>query len=233
MKRKLVLPGDELGDGRPGNGAYKEDGKIYAKAVGVKEEKDDLIFVIPLSGVYDPKGGDGVIGRVSGITFSKWIIDINAPYEAVLPLSEATEEFVDLTKTDLTQYFSFGDLVFGKITNVTKSKSVQLSMKDRRCRKLRGGRIINVTPAKVPRIIGRKGSMVEMIKDKTKTQIVVGQNGVVWVKGRNRALAVEAIMEIEKRSQENGLTDSIANMLDEALKNSDTEKEGDNDETDN
>lgn len=230
MSRKLVLPGDELGEGRSGHGAYKDDGKVCSKVVGVVDKKDDLIFVMPLSGIYDPKSGDGVIGRVSDVTFSKWIIDINAPYDAVLPLSEATEEFVDLSKTDLTSYYSFGDLVFGKISNVTNSKSVQLTMKDRQCRKLRGGRIINVTPSKVPRIIGRKGSMVEMIKDKTGTQIVVGQNGVVWVKGRNRALAVEAILEVERRSQEEGLTDSISDMLDEAT--ADTKK-GDEDENDN
>ena len=86
-------------------------------------------------------------------------------------------------------------------------------MKQRGARKLIGGRIIKVTPSKVPRIIGKGGSMVEMIKKKTDTQIVVGQNGVIWIKGRRREKAIEAIIEIEKYSHVEGLTNYIAEFL--------------------
>ncbi|MCX6815586.1 MAG: exosome complex protein Rrp4, partial [Candidatus Aenigmarchaeota archaeon] len=158
--RRLVIPGDVLGEGRAGHGTYEEDGKIHSCFIGLAEEKGGLHFVIPLSGIYSPKRGDGVIGKVEDVIFSKWIVDINSPYEAVLPLSEATDEFIDLTKTDLTKYFTYGDLVFAEITTVTKTKNVQLSMRDHKCRKLKGGRLITVTPAKVPRIIGKGGSMV-------------------------------------------------------------------------
>ncbi len=212
-ERKLVIPGDFLGDGHAGHGAYEENAKVFSRVVGLAEEKGGIFFVIPLSGIYNPKRGDGVIAKITDIIVSKWIVDINSPYEAVLPLSEATEEFVDFTKSDLTKYFNYGDLIFSEITSVTKTKNIQLSMKNRKCRKLRGGRVIKVTPAKVPRIIGKQGSMVEMIKDLTNTQIVVGQNGIVWVKGDNEDIAIEAILEIEKKSHVSGLTDQIKGML--------------------
>jgi exosome complex component RRP4 len=213
-QRKLVIPGEFIGEGRAGRGTYiDDDGRICSKIVGLVDQKDDMFFVIPLSGNYNPKRGDGVIGRVVDIAMSRWIVDINSPFEASMSLTDAVEEFVDLTKTDLTRYFNYNDLIFAEISMVTKSKAINLNMKSRKCRKLRGGRLIEVTPAKVPRIIGKNGSMVEMIKELSGTQIVVGQNGLVWVKGENEALATEAILEIENKSHMSGLTDYIKQML--------------------
>ena len=217
-ERKLVIPGELLGTGRASNGTYQEGEEVFSRFVGLAEEKNGYHVVIPLSGIYNPKRGDGVVGKIEEIIFSKWIVDINSPYSAVLLLSDAIEEFIDITKTDLTKYFNYGDLIFAEITSVSKIKSIQLSMKDRRCRKLRGGRLIKVTPTKVPRIIGRKGSMVEMIKEMTGTQIVVGQNGLVWIKGDNEDVAAEAILHIEEKSHISGLTDQTREMLAEKMK---------------
>ncbi len=216
-KRKLVIPGELLGEGRGSYGTYEERDsevtKVYSKFIGLAENKNGYFIVIPLSGVYNPKKGDGIIGKIAEVDFSKWIVDVNSPYQAVMPLAEAVDEFVDLTTTDLTKYFNYDDIIFAEISTVTKAKSVQLSMKNRKCRKLKGGRIIKVTPAKVPRIIGKGGSMVEMIKNLTGTQIVVGQNGLVWVKGENEDVATEAILEIEEKPHLEGLTDRIREML--------------------
>ncbi len=218
MDRKFVIPGDFLGDGRAGQGAYEEENKVFSACVGLGEEKNGLHFVIPLSGIYNPKRGDGVIGKITEVTFNKWILDINSPYEAVLGLADATDEFIDLTKTDMTKYFNYNDLVFAEITAVSQIKNVNLSMRDRKCRKLRGGRLIKVTPAKVPRIIGKAGSMVEMIKEMTNTQIVVGQNGIVWVKGDHEDIAMDVISTIERKSHVHGLTDQIKVLLEERMK---------------
>jgi exosome complex component RRP4 len=215
--RSLVIPGDLIGEGKSGHGTYEENGQIFSRFIGLAEEKNGMFFVMPLSGIYNPKRGDGVIGKVEDVIFSKWIVDINSPYEAVLPLSEATDEFIDTTKADLTKYFTYGDLVFSEITTVSKTKNVQLSMRNHKCRKLRAGRLITVTPSKVPRIIGKGGSMVEMIKEITKTQVVVGQNGIVWVKGDNEDIAIEAITEIEKKSHVHGLTDYVKEMLEKKM----------------
>jgi exosome complex component RRP4 len=60
--------------------------------------------------------------------------------------------------------------------------------------------------------------MVEMVKELTGTQIVVGQNGLVWVKGDNEDIAVEAILTIEEKSHTQGLTDYIKEMIQNKLK---------------
>ncbi len=211
--RRLVIPGDLVGEGRSGHGTYEHEGKMYSKCVGLAEEKNGVHFVIPLTGAYDPKQGDGIIGKIEDVIFSKWLVDINSPYQAVLSLSEAVDEFIDMTKVELTRYFDYNDLIFAEISSVTKTKNIQLSMKNRKCRKLKGGRLIKINPAKVPRVIGRSGSMVEMIKETTGTQIVVGQNGFVWVKGDNEDLAAEAVLLIEQKSHISGLTDYIKDML--------------------
>ena len=118
-ERRLVIPGELLGKGHAGHGAFEENGDAYSKFIGLAEERNGTFITIPLSGVYNPKRGDGVIGKIEDVIFSKWIIDINSPYQAVLPLSEATDEFIDLTKVELTKYFDFNDVVFAEISSVT------------------------------------------------------------------------------------------------------------------
>ena len=96
---------------------------------------------------------------------------------------------------------------------ISKSKNVTLSMNDYRAKKLNGGRLLKITPYKVPRLIGKEGSMIELIKNKTKCQIIVGQNGVVWIKGEKEGLAARAITMIEEESHTSGLTDKISGLL--------------------
>jgi exosome complex component RRP4 len=54
-----------------------------------------------------------------------------------------------------------------------------------------------------------------MIKDKTKCKIVVGQNGLVWVKGNEdmEQLTREIIHLIEAEAHTSGLTNKIKNKL--------------------
>ena len=67
----------------------------------------------------------------------------------------------------------------------------------------------------MPRLIGKKGSMINMIKDKTGCKIVVGQNGLVWVKGKQEMeqIVKDTIKLIEKEAHTSGLTDRIKNRL--------------------
>ncbi len=213
----VVIPGEELPAGRPGKFVYQKGGKNYSTMIGLVNQSNGYVNVIPLNGVYNPKVGDNVIGVVSDISSSLWVIDINSPYMALLTLSEGVDEFVDLTKTDITKYYDYGDVLFARIISVSRTKTVFITMKQRG-RKLMGGRLIKVTPAKVPRIIGKGGSMVEMIKKKTGCHIVVGQNGIVWIKGDKTEIAIEAILEIENNSHVRGLTDYISKFLDKRVR---------------
>ncbi|MBI2005218.1 MAG: RNA-binding protein [Candidatus Aenigmarchaeota archaeon] len=216
--REMVLPGDLLDErkGRKlGNGAYEENDKVFSKFLGFPRINENEISVIPLSGTYLPRFGDRIIGVIESVEVSGWFVDTNSPYSAFLPISEGVDEFVDLQRTELTRYFDVGDIIFCRLSKVTKNKTVQASMRDFESRKLRGGALIKVTPMKIPRIIGKEGSMIMMIKNKTKCEIVTGQNGLVWIRGEDKGKAIEAILTIEKESHTIGLTEKIEKMLGE------------------
>ncbi|MBI4017579.1 MAG: KH domain-containing protein [Candidatus Aenigmarchaeota archaeon] len=215
--KALVTPGELIAKGvdfLPGGGTYKDAGEVRSKLLGiVRLRNDHLVSVVPLSGQYMPFSGDGVIGVVADVQISSWMVDVNAPYIAFLSLSEGVDEYVDLQKSDLTHYFDVGDVVYAKVLSVSKRKDVKLTMRDRVCRKLHGGNIMTITPAKVPRLIGKGGSMIELIKQHTGCHIIVGQNGLVWMKGEKEALAAEAVMMVERESHIDGLTDRITSFL--------------------
>ena len=215
-ERQIVIPGETLARGLdflPSSGCYRVNNEIKSKLLGLVKLKERFIGIIPLAGVYIPKTSDGIIGLVEDMQTTIWIVDINSPYDAILPLSEAVGEYVDLNRTDISIYYDIGDLIYAKVLNVSKSKQVQLTMNDHRARKLIGGRVLTITPSKVPRLIGKQGSMIELIKNKTGCQIIVGQNGVVWIKGEKEGLAAKAILTIENESHVTGLTDKITAML--------------------
>jgi len=224
--RKIVVPGEILAKGidyLPGHGTYKMNSEIRSKVLGLVKIKNHLINVVPLSGGYMPQERDGVIGEVVDVQPYAWLVNINSPYLGYLPLAEGVEEFVDLAKSDLTEFFDVGDVIYAKIKKVTKRKDVLLTMKDKMCRKLHGGNIIKITPAKVPRLIGKGGSMVETIKQKTGCKIIIGQNGFVWISGENISAAAKAVLMVEKESHTTGLTERIEKMLDKELKGDNNE----------
>jgi len=217
MKReaRIVLPGefvDELKGRKTGTGVYIDGEKVYSQVLGVPRVGMYEVSVVPLSGKYIPQFGDKVVGIVKEVEISGWLIDVNSPYMGFLPISEGVEEFVD-ARSDLTKFFARGDVIFCRISRVTRTKSVQCSMRDMLARKLNGGTVIKVTPSKIPRIIGKAGSMINLIKQKTGTEISTGQNGYVWIRGDNKALAMEAVLTIDRESHTGGLTEKIEKML--------------------
>lgn len=217
MKTKeIVLPGDFI-DERKGRkldtGVYLEGNNVFSKVLGISKVDENEISVIALSGAYIPKVGDRVVGVISEVEISGWSVDINSPYTAFLPFSEAVEEFVDMSRTDLSRYFDIGNIIYCRVSKVTKNKVVQVSMDDMSAKKLYGGITVKVTPTKIPRMIGRGGSMISLIKTKTNCEIIPGQNGVVWIRGEDKTKAIEAILTVEKESHTVGLTEKIEGML--------------------
>ena len=129
----------------------------------------------------------------------------------ILPASEVFGR----DKKDLSRVFDIGDVLFLRIVDVDEVKKVKLGLKGRGMGKFKGGIIVDIAPTKVPRLIGKKGSMINMIKDKTGCKIVVGQNGLVWVKGKQdmEQIVKDTIKLIEKEAHTSGLTDRIKNRL--------------------
>ena len=125
--REIVLPGeliDERKGRKIGKGVYLEEDRIFAKVLGIPRVGEDEISVIPLSGVYLPTVGDKVVGVIFDLAISGWMVDINSPYIAFLPLSEAVSEFVDTMKTDISSFFDIGDVAYCKVSKVTKNKTI-------------------------------------------------------------------------------------------------------------
>ena len=216
-EKEISVPGETLATGMdvlPGSGTYREGENIIANRLGLVMLEGRTIKLLSLSGRYIPKIGDTIICKVIDVSFNGWRLDTNSAYSAMLPLKDATSEFI-ARGADLTRYYDLGDYVVCKIVNVTSQKLVDVAMKGPGLRSLKGGRIIEVDPNKVPRIIGKQGSMVLMIRDATKCNISVGQNGLVWIDGDpiNELLAIQAIRKIEKESHLSGLTDKIKEFL--------------------
>jgi len=214
----IVVPGDTIVEDEDMNvnsGVYKEQDKIKSKYLGTVMYSGNSVMVRPMGGRYIPEEGDTVIGEVSRVSYSRWSVDLKSPYEGNLNIADATDEYVDLDEDDLTDFYDVGDAVVVKVKNVTKSMDVDLTMTDKRCKKLEGGRIVQVPPSKVPRVIGKKGTMVKQINKVTNCNIIVGQNGLVWISGDKANLAARAVKKVEDEAHVDGLTDKMADWLEE------------------
>ncbi len=218
----ISVPGETLAIGMdvlPGSGTYRNGDKIVANRLGLVMIDGRTIKLLPLSGRYIPKTGDTIICKVIDVSFSGWRLDTNSAYSAMMSMKDATSEFIQ-RGANLTQYYDLGEYIVCKIVNVTSQKLIDVTMKGPGLRKLKGARIIEVDPYKVPRIIGKQGSMVIMIKDATRCNIVVGQNGLIWIEGdpMSELLAIQAIRKIEKESHQSGLTEKIKSFLESSIK---------------
>src|SRR3989344_512847 len=127
------------------------------------------------------------------IVHSGWIVDIDYASNGFLPLMESPR-FVN--KNEMDQFLAIGDVVAAKIWSVSP-KGIDLAMKGKGLGKLEGGFIFRVNPSRVPRIIGREGSMINLIKVNTGCNITIGQNGWIWVKGNSLDSELKARKAIE------------------------------------
>lgn len=234
QKREVVVPGQLLAEGRyrPSVGTYDREGKIYSALVGLAELRGNTVKVVPLEGVYIPREGDLVIGVIEIVAGNNWKVNIGGPYQASIHANNALRRPYD---EPISKYMDIGDVIVAEVSAFDRVTGPFLTMKGRGLRKLDDGMIVRVSPAKIPRIIGRRGSMINMIKDNLNLQTVVGQNGRIWVNApdieRSR-LAVEAFKMIEEQSHTSKLTDRVDAMLKEELaklRSKDTENKEDED----
>ncbi|MGB1696942.1 MAG: exosome complex RNA-binding protein Rrp4 [Thermoplasmatota archaeon] len=217
MKRELILVGDKIAsseDMKPGSGAERVGDHIVAVQSGYKQESRGRVGVIPFNGRYMPKAGDTVVGIVAECNPGNWILDINAPWDAPMHVSEAPWR-VDFGET--AKYLAPGDAVLCKVLFVDEQKKVQCTLKDRNLTKLDGGEMLEIAPVKVARIIGKNGSMLNLIKTYVECWLFVGQNGRVWVNGEPEEvlIAKEVIRKIAAEAHLPGLTDRVRAFLEE------------------
>jgi exosome complex component RRP4 len=220
-KKQLVTPGELLaeGDYLPGENTYMEQTKIYADRIGLVDVDNKKVNVVALRAFYVPKVGDIIVGTVVEVGFNGWTVDIKSPYTALLRASDVLSRSFKPQNDELSAVLNAGDLIVAKIASYDRAHDPQLTVGEPGLGKITRGQLLQVTPTKIPRIIGRKGSMISMIKQETGCQIILGLNGVIMVTGKtieDEELAITAIKKIEEESHTSGLTDRITQLLKES-----------------
>ncbi|MEM3693634.1 MAG: exosome complex RNA-binding protein Rrp4 [Candidatus Bathyarchaeia archaeon] len=228
-ERKLVFPGDLIaeGDYYAGDNTFKRENKIYATRIGLASKDGRRISVIALRGTYEPKVGDTVIGKVIDIGFTNWTLDILSPYIAILNASDVFRRGFDPHRDSLSDVFGIGDIVLAEVAQFDRTRDPLLTVRGPGLGKLTKGRLERITPAKIPRLIGKKGSMITLLKNETGCQITIGKNGYVHILGKSREaeeLVSLAIRKIEAEAHIPGLTNRMTEFLRTRIKGSE-EKE--------
>jgi exosome complex component RRP4 len=214
-KRQIVVPGETMVSGNeflPGDGAYRDGEDVVAGRFGIANVFEKHVRVVPISGAYYPRRGNTIIGTIVDITFNGWLIDFGGAQNAFLSVAEVPRY---VNKNEMQEFLDFGESVIVKVWDV-KSRGVDVSMKMRGFGKIEGGMIVSIGANEVPRIIGKEGSMVKMIKGATDCNVTVGQNGKVWVSGKDSDMEVAAKKIIEFISDNvtvSGLTEMVEKFI--------------------
>lgn len=199
-----------------GRNSYKIGSKVYACKLGLVEYKGKVVNVVALNTFYIPSVGDLVIGKIVEINLHGWTVDINSPYLATLRASEAINKPYKPQKDELSEILDIGDIIQAKVIAFDRTRDPLLTIREPGLGKITRGQIIKVSPAKIPRIIGRKGSMINILKKETHCNITVGQNGLIHIYGRDpedERIAILAIKKIELEAHTSGLTDRVTEMI--------------------
>jgi exosome complex component RRP4 len=143
---------------------------------------------------------------------SFWLLDIAAPRWAPLHMT-GTPWKIDFGETE--QFLRVGDAVVVQVEQLENTGRIGVTMLGDGLGKLEGGTLANVSPAKIPRVIGKGGSMIQTIQRATGCEIVVGQNGRLWIDGPDDGvLKVRAALRlIEEEGHRRGLTERVEQHL--------------------
>lgn len=217
-RRKRVIPGDVITTGsyRADQNTVLDGRLIVATAVGVSEIVDDTVRVIPLTGKYMPRIDDMVVGKVTSHTSLAWELDINSCYVGFLPATDVFGRDFSARSDELSTRLKRGDLVAARIANSDRSRDPLLTITDRDLGKIDSGELVEVSASKIPRLIGKRGTMIQMIETQTGSLITVGQNGwiVVSCENPNGLLkAKQAIAMVDRMAHVSNLTDKVRAML--------------------
>jgi exosome complex component RRP4 len=228
--REVVVPGEVLTEDitnfLPGRGTIlnKEKNKIISLNIGLKQIKKNYINVIPLRGFYTPRPGDKVIALVVEKNPVKYKCDINAKdFGQLKPRNTIKKGKIrgfrggaQPREEVSTEKYEIGDILVVKVLSADRLNKPELTTVGKYLGKKSGGIVITIDPPKIPRVIGRNGSMIKMLKNLTKCNIFVTQNGRIWLKGEDIAherLLIESVHKIASEAHTVGLTDRMQEYI--------------------
>jgi len=219
-KKRYVLPGDFITTAplRLQDNVVLEGKRIISTTIGLSDVSADSVRVISLNGIYMPKIDDLVIGTIQSISGNSWFADINSCYQGMLLGQDVFGRGSYPTKSEMEERLSKGDIIFAKIANSDRQREPLISIADQSLGKIDSGELVKISPAKIPRLIGKHGSMIETIEGSTNATITVGQNGLIILKCDNSAglkKAIASVKMIGMIQYEVNIEDKIQNILDE------------------
>lgn len=211
-----MLPGDEIPDRglRPGFGTYRMGSHLYASVLGYATWREPFVRIVPFAGRYAARTGDTVVGIVQDVQKTFWLLDIDAPRWA--PLHVSGTPWDETPPGELDQHLRVGDAVLVAVEDLDPTGRIGVTLKGEGLGRLSGGTILHVSPARIPRVIGKGGSMIHTITRRTGTEVAVGQNGRIWVSGHADGIrrVRDCLRLIEEEGQRPGLTERIEGFLD-------------------
>ena len=189
----ILYPGDKLSHNillSDSKLFYQQDGDYRIKYITLLRDNK----LTPLRGHYKPKVGDKIVGIIIDFKFPGYLVELNSPYIGFL--------------MDDNYNLNIGDIIVAEISQVDEVNNILLINPHL----LRGGGIIDIPYVKIPRVIGREGSMLSLLKSK-KDKVFVGANGRIWVKGENILEIFDIIEFIEKYSYKKNITDVVEKKM--------------------
>ena len=219
-KKRYVLPGDVITTAplRLRANVTLEGKRIISTAIGLSDVSYDSVRVIPLSGIYLPKVDDLVIGMIKYIHGNSWFADINSCYEGMLLAKDVFGRGSNATLGEMKASLDKSDLILARIANSDRTREPLLSISGQNLGKIDSGELVKISPTKIPRLIGKHGSMIQTIESSTNATITIGQNGLIVLKCDDSAglkKAVESIKMMDKALHNTNLEEKIQNILDE------------------
>jgi len=214
---QFVLPGDVIvtGDYRPEQNVILDGNRLMSTAVGFSEIEDNSVTVAPLTGLYTPKTDDLVIGKIVSHNALSWEVDINSYYPGILTAFDIFGKDYSASRDDLSLKLNTCDIILARIANVG-SRDPLLTIIGENLGKIDSGELVKISPAKIPRLLGKHKSMIQSIEESTNATITVGQNGLIVVscdETNGLLKALTAIRMVDEQAHLVNLTDKVKKML--------------------
>ena len=217
IRRKYVIPGEVVARGnlRAEANVVRRGDKIISTRVGMAEIGHDVVRVVPLSGPYIPRIDDLVVGKVIDYSAFAWEVDINSCFFGILPAQSVFGRDYSPARDSLTEKLAIGDIIATKVIAFDRTRDPLLSISGPGLGRIPRGQVIRISPAKVPRLIGKKGSMIRAIENGCGCRLLVGQNGVVVIVGTAEGMlkAVQAVNLVEEEAHSVDLLEKVEKLM--------------------
>jgi exosome complex component RRP4 len=234
LRRRFVIPGETVARGniRAESNVMRVGDKIVSTRVGMAEVANDGVRVVPLSGPYIPRIDDLVVGKIIDYSAFAWEADINSCFFGILPAQSVFGRDYSPAKDSLTDKLAVGDMVAAKVIAFDRTRDPLLSISGPGLGRIPRGQTVKISPAKVPRLIGKKGSMIRTIEQGSNCRMLIGQNGVVVIVGSSEDIlkAVNAVTLVEEEAHSPDLTERVMKLLGMSTENMQKQGSGESEE---